>query len=91
MTSVIAENRPHEFISIKRLGSIKNGIEDIDSEEARKWAPSYENYSFSIVGHSTELKVSMGVTPKREEYMAKVWPKALVMLKTLCESQAGRK
>lgn len=38
MTSVIADNRPHEFISIKHLGSVKNGIEDDDSEEARKEA-----------------------------------------------------
>lgn len=43
MTSVIAENRPHEFLSIRHLGIIKDGVEDTESEEARSWAPAYEN------------------------------------------------
>lgn len=31
MTSVIAENKPLEFISIKHVGYINNGIEDTES------------------------------------------------------------
>src|SRR5688500_1703835 len=42
MVSRIAENRPHEFISIEHLGIYKNGVEDTESEEAKKWAPAYE-------------------------------------------------
>lgn len=85
MTSVIAENRPHEFISIKHLGFIKDGIEDTESEEVKKWAPAFENYYFSNVGPSTEVKVSMEVTPEYEEYMTNTWPKALARLKEICE------
>lgn len=86
LTSVIAENRPHEFLSIKHLGSIKDGVEDTESESVRRWAPSFENYSFSDVGSGTELRVDMEVTPEFEQYMAKTWPKALAKLKAICET-----
>ena len=91
ITSVIAENRLHEFISIKHLGSIKNGIDDVESEEVRRWAPAFENYYFSTVGGATEVKVSMDVEPEFEHFMVNVWPKAFEMLKTICESQARPK
>ena len=42
MVSRIAENRPHEFISIEHLGICQNGVEDTESPEAKKWAPAYE-------------------------------------------------
>src|SRR5688572_26021299 len=47
MVSRIKENRPHEFISIEHLGIVQNGVEDTESEEAKKWAPAYENYTFT--------------------------------------------
>ncbi len=89
MTSVIAENRPHEYISIKHLGYIKDGVEDTESEAVRSWAPSLENYSFSDAGSSTELKVDMEVTAEFEEYMVRIWPKALSKLKAICESRSA--
>lgn len=89
MTAVIAENRPHEFLSIKHLGMIKDGIEDTDSEAVRRWAPAFENYSFSKAGPTTELRVDMDVTPEFEEYMTKTWPKALSRLKALCEAPSA--
>jgi uncharacterized protein YndB with AHSA1/START domain len=36
LTSVIAENRPHEYISIKHLGEVKQGVDDTDSPPARQ-------------------------------------------------------
>jgi len=90
ITSVIAEHRPHEFLSIRHLGIIKDGVEDTESEEARSWAPAYENYSLSASGSSTELAVDMDVTPEFEEYMVKTWPKALAKLKAISESGADK-
>ncbi len=46
MISEIAEARPGEFISIKHLGMINNGVEDFDSDLVKQWAPSFENYTF---------------------------------------------
>jgi len=86
MTSVIAENQPNQFISIQHLGYIKNWVEDTESEQVRSWAPFFENYHFSVVGQSTGLKVAIDVASEFEEYMTNVWPKALAMLKAICES-----
>jgi uncharacterized protein YndB with AHSA1/START domain len=86
MTAQIAENREHEFVSIKHLGYVKDGIDDTESEEVRSWAPAFENYSFMNEGAATRVNVDMDITPDFEEYMLKTWPVALAKLKALCES-----
>jgi uncharacterized protein YndB with AHSA1/START domain len=88
ITSVVAECRPHEFLSLKHLGYVKDGVEDTDSEAVRSWAPSFENYTFSEAGPSTKVTVDLDVEPAFEEYMTKVWPKALASLRALCEARA---
>lgn len=85
MTSMIAENEPYEFISIKHLGIIKNGIEDTESPESQVWASAFENYTFNESNGATELKVDMDAPPEFEEFMKDAWPKALARLKEICE------
>jgi hypothetical protein len=87
MLAVIADNRLHEFLSIKHLGFIKDGIEDTTSPEVLSWAPAFENYTLSALGTSTELKIDMDCSEKWQEYMEGAWPKALVSLKAICESR----
>lgn len=87
MTSIIAESRPCEFVSIKHLGFVKDGVDDTQSEAARSWTPSFENYSFLAVGPSTELTVDLAVPQEFVDYMATTWPKALSRLKSICESR----
>lgn len=86
MTSVIADNRLHEFISIKHLGEVKNGVDDFDSEDARKWALAFENYTLTKVNGSTEVGIDIDVTPDFESYMKEKWPVALDTLKSLSEA-----
>jgi uncharacterized protein YndB with AHSA1/START domain len=85
MISIIAENKPFEFISIKHLGIIKDGVEDTESPESKSWAPAFENYTFSERDGATEVKVDMEVAPEFEEFMNSTWPKALARLKEICE------
>jgi uncharacterized protein YndB with AHSA1/START domain len=85
MSSEIAENRKYEFISVKHLGIIKNGIEDRESPEAKAWALSFENYTFTEKAGVTELRVDMEIEPENEKMFKDVWPKALAKLKQLCE------
>lgn len=87
MTAVIAENRPAEFLSIKHVGTIKDGVEDTESEQVKKWAPVFENYTFVAVDGGTEVGVDMDMVPEYEQYMVETWPKALARLKAICESQ----
>ena len=88
MTAVIAENRPYEYVSIKHLGEIKDFIEDTTSERVMAWAPAFENYAFTDKGNGTELTVSMDTLAEYEEYMNETYPKALAVLKDLCEKEA---
>ena len=85
MVSTIAENKPNEFMSIKHLGMVKNGVEDTTSEKTKEWAGSLENYSLKEVKGKTELTVDMDVTDEYKDYFKETWPKALDKLKELSE------
>ncbi len=86
MLSEIAEVRENEFISIRHLGFIANGIEDTTSESIRAWAPAYENYTFLALPEGTKMAVDQDVAAEWEEYISEAWPKALLLLKQLSES-----
>ena len=88
MISEIAENRPFEFISIRHLGEIVNGVEDTTSEKVQSWAGAYENYSFEEKDGVTTLTVHLDTVPDFEQYMNETYPKALEVLKGLCEGEA---
>jgi hypothetical protein len=85
MYSRIAENIPGEFISIQHLGMINDGVIDTTSEEVKKWAPSFENYTFTGDGNSTDLKVEMQTPKEYKATFEEMWPRALQLLKTLAE------
>jgi uncharacterized protein YndB with AHSA1/START domain len=87
MVSEIAEHRANEFISIRHIGSIANGVVDTDSESVRAWAPAYENYTFTATDGGTRVTVDQDVTRDFEAYIAAAWPKALERLKALCEER----
>lgn len=83
--SQIKENRLHEFISIQHRGIISNGVEDTTSEEAKKWAESYENYTFTDKDGGTEFSVEMNTLDEYKTMFEEMWPKALEALKNLVE------
>jgi hypothetical protein len=85
MVSVIAENKPHEFVSIRHLGMIENGVEDTTSEKVRAWAPAHENYRFADVPGGCSVTVTLDTAAEWEQYMLDTFPKALALLKGLCE------
>jgi len=85
MTAVIAKNKPYEFVSIRMLGEISNGVEDTTSEKVKAWAPAYENYTFIETPGGSTLTVSLDTVPEYEQYMLDTYPKALGLLKDLCE------
>lgn len=84
--SEIAENRPDEFLSVRHIGYIANGVEDTSSEAIRAWAPAYENYTFTATPQGTKLIVDQDMTQEFEG-MVEAWPNALARLKALCESR----
>lgn len=88
MVSQIADSRPFEFLSIKHLGIIENGVEDTTSEEAKKWNDNaYEKYTFRETNGGTELQVDVDVDDEHVEMFNRMWPEALQKLKELTERQ----
>ncbi len=85
MVSEIAENILHKYISIKHNGMINNGVEDTESEEVKKWTPSYENYSFEERDGGTLFTVDMDSNDEYYEMFLELWPKALEKLKEVAE------
>lgn len=90
MLAKIAEIREHEFISIRHLGFIVNGVEDTTSEAIKAWAPAFENYTFTAQQDGTIMVVDQEVAMEWEAYMNEAWPKALGLLKALAESATGK-
>jgi uncharacterized protein YndB with AHSA1/START domain len=86
MVSEIAENIPNEFLSIRHLGEIKDGVEDLESEEVKEWAGSLENYTLKAVEGNTELTVDIDINDAFKDYMLKTWPLALGKVKEMSEN-----
>ena len=87
MISEIAESRPFDYISIRHLGEIVNGVEDTTSEKVKAWAPAYENYSFADEDGGTKLTVQLDTLADWEQFMNDTFPKALEVLKEICERE----
>lgn len=85
MVSEIADSRPHEYVSIRHLGMIANGVEDTTSEQVRAWTPAYENYTLTRTASGTQVKIEMDITEDFAAFMEDAWPKALAKLKKICE------
>ncbi|MDX1536233.1 SRPBCC domain-containing protein [Arsukibacterium sp.] len=85
MVAIIAALKPLEFVSIKHLGFVVDGKDDLSSEQVSGWAPAFENYYFQTVPEGTEVKIEQEIDPSYQQFMTEKWPQALQKLKTLCE------
>lgn len=85
MISMVAANKPDEFMSFKHLGMIKDGIEDTSSDAVSAWAGSLENYKLSGENGKTILSVEMDITEDFRDYFMKTWPVAMEKIKGLAE------
>jgi hypothetical protein len=88
MVSRIRENIQNEFVSIEHIGVLKGGKEITSGKEVDGWAGSHENYTYLKESDQiTLLKVDLDSIPEYKSYFTETYPKALEILKQLCESQ----
>jgi hypothetical protein len=87
MVSRIQENRPYEYLSIEHLGIVQNGVEDTQSDAAKKWAPAFENYTFAEKDGGTELTIDMDIDENEKQNFERMWTAALSRLKELAEGE----
>mgnify|MGYP001591397164 FL=1 len=85
MVSRIAENKPYEYLSIEHIGIMQNGVEDTESEAAKKWTPAFENYTLTFKDGATEVLVDIDIADEMTEEFRNMWPDALKRLKTIAE------
>ncbi len=85
MISRIRDNIPFRYISIEHLGVIKDGQEIHSGEEVDEFKGATENYLFESFDGGTLLSVDMDANEKYRDYFAETWPRALEILKDICE------
>lgn len=75
--SEIIESKWPEFISIKHVGLVMNGVNDYDSDLANKWSPAFENYSFIPTNNGTSVfAVEQDVPEEQAEEFKLNWENA---------------
>lgn len=82
MVSRIEENVPYQFISIKHLGEIKDGVEDLNKD----WGEAFENYTLEELDGKTNLTIDLNIADEWKQFMDDTWPKALDKVKELAET-----
>jgi uncharacterized protein YndB with AHSA1/START domain len=87
MVSKVKENEPNQFISVEHLGVYQNGKEITSGPEVEGWAGSHENYIFKSENGSTLVAVELESISSFKEYFNNTFPKALEVLKSICEKQ----
>ena len=86
MFSTIAKKIPYEFMSFKRLGTVKGGEEQPDNEETKKWSGAMENYSLDEKNGVTELTVTMDITEDHDSYFRGFFSKSAGKFKGFAEN-----
>lgn len=85
MLGIIDTKIPNEFISIRYVGIIANGVEDQTSEEAKKWSGMLEDYTLKHSNGKTNLTMEMDILEEYKADFLKMWPKAMEKIKEIAE------
>lgn len=87
MVSMVAENKPNKYMSIKHLGEVKDGIEDTTSERVQQWNGMMENYTLIETPDGTDLKIELEgkISDEFKDFFLNTWPIALEKVKELAE------
>ena len=88
MLSIVAANKPYEFMSFRHIGMVNNGVEDTESEAVKSWAGATENYTLKEESGFITLTVDMEITEEHKDYFNTTWPKALDKIKELAEAKS---
>lgn len=89
MIGVIERNEPLQMVSVRYLGQVEKGIDDLDSPQARSIAGTHENYSFTEERGVTTVLVELDSDDDWVEMLDEMWPIALERLKEIAESRSA--
>jgi uncharacterized protein YndB with AHSA1/START domain len=82
----IVEYQPYQTILVEHIAVIlSDGREDRDSDIAKGWVGSTEQYTFTENKGKTTVRVSIETSPEWESMFNDGWPSALEKLKEVSE------
>lgn len=84
ISSISKLNEPYEIV-FSAKGMINNGVEDLDSEDVKKFAGAEEGYSLKEVDGITTLIGFVETMPEYEEHMKNGFEKGFEEVKWLAE------
>jgi hypothetical protein len=87
MVSRIASNKPNQEMAFEHLGMVKDGKEDLESDEVKAWAGAMEKYTLAQNDGATQLSVDLDSSEAFASYFNETFPKALQRVKDLSESE----
>ncbi len=85
MISRVTDHIPDQFIRFEHYGFFQNGKEITEGVDIETLKGASESYTFTAVDGGTELKVESDTYPELKAFFLETWPKALKMLKDICE------
>lgn len=77
MISTITELEEFKRVTFKHLGMLEDGIEDLDSEDVKKWSGVLEKYVLKDLNGSTQLSVELETSKQHVELVNNGLKKAL--------------
>ncbi|WP_143961377.1 SRPBCC family protein [Litoribacter populi] len=86
MVARVEKAVPNKIASVKHMGLLDKGKEITDGPEVMGWKGALEEYRFEEIAGGTKLQVSADTNLEHREYFAETWPKALELLKSICET-----
>jgi hypothetical protein len=82
----VVDLRPFEYILVKHVAVLNaDGTEDRNSQQAKGWIGTTEEYNFIPRDGKTEFKVVVNTTPEWEKMFSDAWPNNLKKIKEICE------
>lgn len=85
MAAVVTDNVTNKMLALEYTGLVKNGKEDSQSDEAKKYIGGKEIYVLSEKHESTQLDIASDMDEELFDAMNNVWQQAIEKIKELAE------
>lgn len=85
MVSTISQLEKFKLVVFKHLGLVQDGIEDLDSDEVKKWKGALEKYFLEDLNGKTKLRVELETAKDYLEMMDTAFKKGFEQVKQLAE------
>lgn len=90
MFSEVTNNMPGKEVALRHKGVIADDAEVTEGPEAAPWVNTREIYRFEEQDGVTTVRVEQDVDEQYQDYFEATWPKALGLLKDICEAAQNK-